>query len=107
MLSSDDSLAVMIYSDMSWCGLLLALVSFSAVSNKEGPNNRLLTAKNVVFLVLAYALVVFHYSIEFYSISLGVGLIMIYLMNLILNSIEEKFIEVMEVLFGYKPDKEI
>ena len=35
MLTSDDSLAVMIYSDMSWCGLILALVSFSSVSSKD------------------------------------------------------------------------
>ena len=86
VMQSDDSLAVIVYSDMSWCGLLLSLVSFKAVLAKQEPNIHLLIAKNVTFLILVYLSIVFHYATPFYYISLPISLVLLYFLNLFLNS---------------------
>ena len=59
--------------------------------------------KNIVFLGMIYVLITFHYATSNYIISLGLLMIIIYILNLSLNANEDKFVSVMEFLFGYKP----
>jgi hypothetical protein len=63
--------------------------------------------KNIVFLLLVYALIAFHYVIGMFYVSLGLGMLGLYLLNLIINGMEEKFLAAMVGLFGYKPDREV
>lgn len=57
----DNALSVIIYSDMSWSGLFLAIVAFKAIGFKEEANFKLMLMKSVVFLILAYCTIFVHY----------------------------------------------
>lgn len=106
-LNDDNAVSVIIYSDVSWCGIMMCVVAFKGLSPREDPNYQLLFLKNVVFLALVYVLIGSHYAAQEYLISLGVGLVGLYGVNLLLNGYQEKFIGGMEVLFGYKPEGEV
>jgi hypothetical protein len=93
----------MIYSDISWVGLFLCLVAFKALSPKEEPNFKLFLLKNVVFLCLVYTVIGGHYAFNLYFISLGLFLVLLYGINILTNGYDDKFVAVMEMLFGYKP----
>lgn len=90
---------------MSWCGILLAIVAFRNIQAKNEPNSRLIMLKNIVFLLIVYAGIAFHYVLGIFYITFGIVLLLLYFTNLIINEFEEKFILSMEMLFGYKPDK--
>jgi len=92
---------------MSWSGLFLAIVAFKAINFKEEPNFKLMLLKNILFLLLAYFTISFHYVTNTYLMSIGLILMLLYLVNLMVNGNEENFVESMEVLFGYKPVGEI
>ena len=107
MFQDDNSLSVIIYSDMSWSGLFLAIVAFKAINFKEEPNFKLMLLKNILFLLLAYFTISFHYVTNTYLMSIGLILMLLYLVNLMANGNEDNFVESMEALFGYKPVGEI
>ncbi len=77
---------------MSWCGILLAIVAFKNVQAKNEPNSRLLMVKNIIFMLLVYATIAFHYALGICYISLGIALLLLYFANLIINEFEYKFI---------------
>ena len=106
IFQDDNSLSVMMYTDMSWSGIMLSIVAFKALPFKEEPNIRLMILKNVVFLGLIYAVVSIHYAINVYLISIGLAMILLYILNLLANGYEDKFVGGMELLFGYKPADE-
>ena len=81
----DNSLSVMIYTDMSWSGIMLAIVAFKGVSFKEEPNMRLMILKNVVFLGLIYVVVSLHYAMNIFLISIGLSMVLLYFCNLLAN----------------------
>lgn len=86
---------------------MMCVIAFKGLAPKEEPNYQLLFLKNVVFLGLIYTVIVSHYASEKYLISLGIGMMVLYSVNLLLNGYEDKFVGAMEVLFGYKPTGEV
>ena len=101
-IKDDNCLSVMVYSDMSWSGILMCVVAFKGLALKEETNTRLMFIKNVVFLILVYLVVTAHYVTDSFLISLGASMMILYLLNLMANGYEEKFVAGMEGLFGYK-----
>lgn len=85
-LQDDNSLSVMLYSDISWASIFLCLVAFKGIAAKDEPNFTLLLLKNVVFLGLSYVVIGGHYVLDFYVISLGLLLVFFYGVNLIINA---------------------
>lgn len=59
--------------------------------------------KSIVFLGLVYGSIAIHYLTQSYFLSLGLILLLLYFLNLLIDSHEEKFIAAMEYLFSYKP----
>ena len=99
---SNNGLSVMLLSDSAWSGLLMAVLAFKAVPYREEANWRLILVKNIVFLELIYATLAVHFFAGNYLITVGVVLMLLYLINLLLNAYEEKFVGAMEYLFEYK-----
>ena len=51
LMNTDSALSVMIYSDISWSGLLVAFLAFRGVLQKDEENDwKLMLIKNVIFL---------------------------------------------------------
>lgn len=61
--------------------------------------------KNIIFLGLAYLTITTHYIAQSTLISLGAILFILYYINLLIDSYEEKFVEAMTYFFAYKPEK--
>ena len=98
---NSHGLSVMVLSDSAWSGLLMAVIAFKEVNYKEEPNWQLLLIKNIVFVELVYGTILAHFLTSTYLITLGVVLALLYLINLLFNAYEDKFIGVMEYLFEY------
>ena len=76
----------MVYTDMAWTGLMLGIIAFKAVPFKEEPNLKLMLLKNVIFLGLVYSVIALHYATRTFMVSLGITLILFYVLNLLANS---------------------
>ena len=99
----DNSLSTMIYSDMSWVGIFLSIVAFKNIMSSEENNSRIMLLKSVIFLVLVYLTIAFHYAVKLYMVSIGLALMLFYVLNLLANGYEDSFVAGIEYLFGYKP----
>lgn len=101
--ASDSSLSVVIYSDMSWSGLYVGLLAFRTIHRREVGNWKLMLIKSVSLLSLIYGSITAHYLTQDYLVSLGVVLLLLYFINVTIDSHEGKFVSVMQYLFNYKP----
>jgi hypothetical protein len=108
LMNTDSALSVMIYSDISWSGLLVAFLAFRGVLQKDEENDwKLMLIKNVIFLAMIYGIIAGHYLSQLYYISLGICLFLLYMFNLLIDANEDKFISFMEMLFNYKSNNQI
>jgi len=83
----------MIYSDISWSGLLVAVLAFRGILQKEEESNwKLMLIKNIVFLIIIYVTIVGHYLSQLFMISLGICLFFVYALNLFIDANEDKFV---------------
>lgn len=104
--SSDSGLSVVVYSDIGWSGLYLGVLAFRKIHKKEVGNWKLMLIKSIALLGLVYACIALHYISCSYYVSLGVILMLIYFLNILIDSYEVKFVTVMQYLFSYKPQNE-
>jgi hypothetical protein len=104
--ASDSSLSVVVYSDMSWSGLYVGLLAFRTMHRREVGNWKLMLIKSISLLGLIYGSIAAHYITQNYFVSLGVVLLLLYFINVTIDSHEEKFVGVMQYLFNYKPQNE-
>lgn len=103
---SDSGLSVVVYSDMSWSSLYVGLLAFRSQQRREVGNWKLMLIKSILLLGLIYASIAVHYLTASYSVSLAVILLLLYFLNLFIDSNEEKFVSYMQYLFSYKPQNE-
>lgn len=59
--------------------------------------------KSVSLLGIIYGSIAAHYLTKNYLVSLGVILLLLYFINITIDSHEEKFVSIMQYLFNYKP----
>lgn len=85
----------MVYSDISWSGIMMCVIAFKGLIPKEEPNYQILFLKNIAFLGLVYAVIISHYASEQYLISLGILMVVLYSVNLLLNGYDDKFVAAM------------
>jgi hypothetical protein len=103
---SDSGLSVVVYSDIGWSGLYVGILAFKGSQHREVGNWKLMLIKSISLLGLVYAAIAVHYLTQSYFVSLGVILLLVYFINLAIDSHEEKFVEIMQYLFNYKPQNE-
>ena len=60
------------------------------------------TVKNIIFLLLCYVNTLYHYFTKTFYFTLGLVYIGLYLLNLLINSYEDRFINFINELLGLK-----
>lgn len=84
--TSDSSLSVVVYSDMSWSGLYVGMLAFRTQYKREVGNWKLMLIKSVSMLGLIYGSIAAHYLTQNYMVSLGVVLLFLYFINVTIDS---------------------
>ena len=101
--NTDSGLSVIVYSDMSWSGLYVGLLAFRIVQKKEVGNWKLMLIKTISLLCVVYLTISVDYISQSHSVTLGIMLFLLYFINLMIDSNQEKFVSAMQYLFKYKP----
>lgn len=89
---SDSPLRIMTFSDMSWTTLCIAIISFKCIKNTQEKHWPLFLKKNTIILSLIYVIAWAFYFMNYFSMLMGIVFMAIYIINLIIDSNEEKFI---------------
>ena len=88
---SDNSIRLLSFHNTLWVTICLAIVASYKIANEEPPSNIILI-KNALILTLCCIDILYHYFTHTSIISFPLILTGLYLINLLINSNEEKFI---------------
>ena len=96
---------ILSFHDSFWLTICCGILVYWKIA-EENVSSLKIIAKNIIFLALGYASTLYHYFSETFYFSIGLVYIGLYLLNLLMNSYEERFINFINELFGLKVEPE-
>ena len=100
---SDNSLRLLSFHNTLWVTICLAIIASKKIASEEPPSN-IIIIKNTLILALCCIDILYHYFTNTSLISFPLILTGLYLINLLINSNEEKFISFTLDMLGLKRD---